>query len=200
VPPAPLGVRVAGSVIGAVRRVGREAATRFSPRSITVNDAPVLLAFGGFAGWCAYLWVRFGDPLLWEHIQSVPGWDQGSGPHTWFKVFLINQMVSDASSPFTWSKAAQGLVAVGMLLLIPRVARRFGWGYALFSLGVVLLPIVGTKDFMGTGRYLLVAFPIFAVVGEWLAQRGRLRLGVLAGSALLLVFLTSLFARGHYLA
>jgi hypothetical protein len=200
VPPAPLGVRVAGIVVQGVRRLAVEARARFSPRDLRWSDARILLAFGGFVAWCAFLWIRFGDPLLWQEIQSVPGWDQGSGPPTWFKVFLLEQMVGDAHSPFTWSKVGQGVLALGVLGLVPRIARRFGWAYAAFTLGAVLLPIVGTKDFMGTGRYLLVVFPAFAVAGEWLSSRRRLRVGVLVSSGSLLVFLTMLFARGHYLA
>ena len=123
------------------------------------------------------------DPLLWEHIQSVPGWDQGSGPATWLKSFLVDQMLHDASSPFTWSKAAQGVLAIGMLALVPRIARRLGWAYALLTAGVILLPVIGTKDFMGTGRYLLAAFPVFAVAGEWLADRPRLRVVVVGAGA-----------------
>lgn len=200
VPPAPLGVRVAGRAVGGAHRLASEAAVRFSPRNLTWSDSPVLLAFGGFVAWCTYLWVQFGDPLLWDHIQSVPGWDQGTGPATWAKVFLIDQLVHDASSPFTWSKLAQGLFAIALLFAVPKVARRFGWAYALFTTGVLLLPVVGTKDFMGTGRYLLVAFPVFALAGEWFATRTRWRALALVASGLLLVFLTSLFARGHYLA
>jgi branched-chain amino acid transport system permease protein len=91
-------------------------------------------------------------------------------------------------------------VAIGLLFTLPRIARRFGWTYAVFTAGVLLLPIIGTKDFMGTGRYLLVAFPVFALVGEWLADRPRLRPAVLVVSGSTLLFLTTLFARGHYLA
>lgn len=200
VPPAPWGVRAAAGTVRGVRRFGHELVTRFSPRELRWSDARVLIAFGGFIAWCGYLWVAFGDPLLWQHIQSVPGWDQGSGPATWFKMFLFDQLVHDASSPFTWSKLAQGLLALGLLALVPRVARRFGWAYAAFSAGVLLVPIIGTKDFMGTGRYLLAAFPVFAVVGELLTDRPRLRVPVLVSSGVLLVFLTTLFARGHYLA
>jgi hypothetical protein len=200
VPPPPLGIRLAGRLIGGARRLARESATRFSLRRLRWSDAPILLVFGGFVAWCAYLWVRFGDALLWQHIQSVPGWDQGSGPHTWFKLFLVDQMFSDASSPFTWSKVAQGLLALGLLALVPSIARKFGWAYAVYTAGVLLLPILGTKDFMGTGRYLVVAFPAFAIVGAWLSDRPKLKVPILAASALLLAFLTSLFARGHYIA
>jgi hypothetical protein len=200
VPPAPFGVRVVGRAVQGVRRLATQARARFSPRDLRWSDARILLAFGGFVAWCGFLWVRFGDPLLWEDIQSVPGWDQGSGPATWFKVFLLEQMVGDANSPFTWSKVAQGLLALGIVVLVPWIARRFGWAYAAFTLGAVMLPIIGTKDFMGTGRYVLVAFPAFALVGEWLSERRSMRLTWLVSSGLLLIFLTTLFARGHYLA
>jgi hypothetical protein len=66
----------------------------------------------------------------------------------------------------------------------------------------VAIPVLGTKDWQGTGRYLLAAFPVFVVVAWWLAERSRpaLRRAVLAASGVLLVFLTSAFARGFYLA
>ena len=32
--------------------------------------------------------VRFGDPVAFATVQEAPGWYQGSGPHTWFKVGL----------------------------------------------------------------------------------------------------------------
>ena len=40
-----------------------------------------------------------------------------------------------------------------------------GAGYGLYTIGAVLAPALSTDDFMGTGRYLLGAFPVFAVVG-----------------------------------
>lgn len=164
------------------------------------RDLAVLGAFGGFAGFCAYLWVRWGDPLLFSEVQSAPGWDQGMGVRTFFKVSLYEQIVRLPTSLATWNRVFQALLALGVLLLIPRIVRRFGLAYAAFTLGVVLLPVVGSKDFMGTGRYLLAAFPAVAILGELLAERPRLRRVVLIPSALALLALTSLFARGYYLS
>ena len=39
---------------------------------------------------------------------------------------------------------------------------------------VLAIPIIGTKDFMGTGRYVLAAFPVIAAAGEFLATRRQL--------------------------
>ncbi len=175
-------------------------AARFSLRGLRRADLGVLLGFGGFAAYAGYLWARFDDPFLFATIQSVPGWDQGEGPSTWFKFFLLSELWNKAHSPFVWGKLAQGLVAIALLALVPRIARRFGWAYAAYTLGVLALPIVGTKDFAGTGRYLLAVFPCFALAGDWLVDRPRVRLAALTASGLLLVFLASAFARGHYLS
>jgi hypothetical protein len=53
---------------------------------------------------------------------------------------------------------------------------------------------------MGIGRYALAAFPVFALVGLHLRSRPRLaRLGLTA-SGVSMVMLSTLFARGFYLA
>ena len=83
------------------------------------------------------------------------------------------------------------------VLLLRRVQRLFGWGYAAYTFVVLLIPIVGTKDFMGTGRYVLVAFPALAAAGDLLARSPHrwLRPVVLGACAVLLVLLTSLYGR-----
>ncbi|MCX7619515.1 MAG: hypothetical protein N2037_01575, partial [Acidimicrobiales bacterium] len=60
--------------------------------------------------------------------------------------------------------------------------------------------LLGSKDFQGTGRYLLAAFPVFFVVGRVLESRPRLRTAVWVVSALFLILWTSAYARGYYVA
>ena len=81
-----------------------------------------------------------------------------------------------------------------------RVGRKFGWGYAVYVVVVLAIPLVGSKDFQGIGRYCLAAFPAFAVMGEYLMTRRRLATGVLVLSALALCLLCSGFARGAYVS
>ena len=77
-----------------------------------------------------------------------------------------------------------------------------GWSYAVYVFGVVALPLLGTKDWQGTGRYMLAAWPVFAALAMWMVEtdRRRLRAVVLVVSGVALVFLTSGYARGYYLA
>ena len=85
------------------------------------------------------------------------------------------------------------------LTAITAVWRRFGWGYAVYSLVIIVMPLVSTGDFQGVGRYLLGAFPVFAVGGALLEERPHWRWPILAGSGALLVVFAALFATGRYL-
>lgn len=188
------------------------------------RDAGLLLAPAGLVAWCLYLWRTYGSPFLFAEIEGAAGWDQTQGPRTWFKItwmqhikhipeYVNNAVLHNANdTPHAWNQLTytlgivfQALLVLGALLLVPRVLRRLGWGYATFVLGVMVLPLIGSKDFQGTGRYLLAVFPVFAVVGEWLADdehvgRARLRRVVWVASFAVLLLLTSAYARGYYVA
>lgn len=170
-------------------------------RRLRPADAGVLLAGLGFAAYSGYLWARFGDPFLFDSVQRY--WDQGSGPATWFKTDLIGTILwhLGGNERYVAGCLLQGSLLVGGLALVPRVRRRAGWGYATLTFLLLAIPLVGSKDFQGTGRYLLAAFPLFAVVGAELAgTTPARRTAVLGVSAAALLLWSHLFARGYYVA
>ncbi|WP_258726416.1 hypothetical protein [Cellulomonas sp. NS3] len=165
-------------------------------RGVRTRHLGVLLSASGLAAWCLYLWLEFDNPLAFVDVEAAPGWNQGVGPRTWFKVVYLGTLVK---GPYGVAAllTLQALACLCAVLLLRRAWRRFGWGYAAYALVVLLIPIVGTKDFMGTGRYVLVAFPVLAAAGELLTTTPRrwarpVALGVCAA---LLLLLTSLFGR-----
>lgn len=170
------------------------------PRVLRRSDAPIFIAFAGVGAWCTFLWVRFGDPLLFASVEAAKGWDQGAGPQTWFKFKLFESIDSHPVSPTTLNLIAQGVLVLGALALIPAVKRRFGWAYAVYVLGVCAMVVVGSKDFMGSGRYLLACFPLFAVMGDLLVRRRRLASILLPASLAVLLGMAVLFGRGSYLS
>ena len=188
---------------GAVRRVAHRWRLpcgidwrRMRPIDLTVGLSA--LGFGAYAG---YLWVRFGDPFAFSSVQRY--WDQPTGPVTWVKGHLIGNLLLNPVSKARYLAGCvfQGALTVGALVLVPRIARRFGWAYGALVLLGMGLPALGSKDFQGTGRYLLAAFPVFALAGEWLGhQTARRRAWLLGTSAALLLVLTHLYARGYYVA
>lgn len=169
-----------------------------SVRDVRLRHTGVLLSLAGLGLWCWYLWSTFGDPLAFVHVESAPGWDQGVGPRTWFKVSFVETFTSGhwQTGLLLTVQAVACLVAV---LLLPRVWRLFGWGYLAFAAVVLAIPILGTDDFMGTGRYVLAAFPVVAAAGDFVAglRRPWVRWVLVAGSAALLVALTALFGASY---
>jgi len=95
---------------------------------------------------------------------------------------------------------AHPVLTLGAACLIPRVFRRFGLGYGIFTLLLIGLSAVSTKNFFGMARYLLAAFPCFAVLGEMLVDRPALRRWALPVSGVGLVALTATFGTGYYLS
>lgn len=163
---------------------------------VRVRHLGVLLSASGLVAWCVYLWLQFDEPLAFVEVEAAPGWNQGVGPRTWFKIVYLGTLVKgphDVAALLT----LQALACLCAVLLLRRVWRRFGWGYAAYALVVLAIPIIGTKDFMGTGRYVLVAFPALAAAGDYLASSGRrwVRPLALGTCGALLVMLTFLFGR-----
>jgi len=158
----------------------------------------VLLSAGGVAAFSLYLWARFGDPLAF--LTGQEAWDQQAGLRIWLKVQFFED-VTDVSSPLSWlTFVAHPVLTVTGLALVPGVFRRFGRAYGVYVLLLIGLSALSTKNFFGMSRYLLGAFPCFAVAGELLAGRPRLRRVAISASGAGLVLLTAAFSRGYYLS
>ncbi len=180
-------------------------------------DAGVLLSLLGLLGWMAYLWRTFGNPLAFQTVQQAPGWDQGTGPRTWFKVTFLERLVRlpdyiegwldpnggiDAwkDTLYTAGLVVQALLILAFAALLVVVWRRIGWGYAVYAAAVLAVPLLGSKDFQGVGRYLLPAFPCVAAAALLLVDRPTLRRIWVPVSLMLSCGFAFAFARGYYVA
>jgi hypothetical protein len=194
---------VVGLVVGVVER--RRVVTRadgrrpaFAWRRLRPRDAGVLLSVGGLAAWMGYLWNRFDDPLLFQTIQAE--WGQQSGWRTWFKLDFFVAWRTYPGRFYTHGLLIQAVLLALVVLVIPVVGRRFGWRYGAYVATLVAIPAVGSQDLQGMGRYLLGAFPAFAVLGSLLADRPAVRRWALLLSAVVLVVFTGMFANGRYIS
>jgi hypothetical protein len=192
-------------VVGlAVRALERRGALRpagggwFDWRRVKWADAGVLLSVLGLAAWCVYLWSRFDDPFAFASAQAA--WDQGAGPETWLK-FQFFRDIADLRSPGAWILfMAHPVLTVAAACLLPRVFRRFGAGYGIYAALLIGMSALSTKNFFGMARYLLAAFPCFAVLGEALDERPGLRRLYIPAGGVGLVALTAIFGTGYYLS
>jgi hypothetical protein len=173
--------------------------TRLRLRSVRWRDGLVLLSASGLAAYMWFLWRRFGDPLLFSEVERY--WGHTPEPRTWLKADLVGYVTRHGDTFYVRNMVIQGVLAVGALLLVPRIGRRFGWGYGAYVLVAVGIPAVATNNFQGLGRYMLAAFPVVALVGEQLARLATpARVVVLVASAGALAWMMSGFARGLYLS
>lgn len=155
-----------------------------------------LLSLGGIVAYAAYLGARFHRPLVFVTDQAQY---QGSGIKTLLKAGLVADLVRWDDPVYTLSAALQALLVLAVLWSVPRVGRRFGWGYGGYVLSLVAILTVESRDYLGAGRYLLAAFPVAALVGEGLADRPRPRLAWLVVSGVLLALGTVGFAQSRML-
>jgi hypothetical protein len=180
---------------GALARLGVPA--RIDVSRFRLRDAGVLLALVGPVAWSVWLADRFGDAFAYVTVQQA--WDQTEGPHTWFKVGFGGQLLRGPDTGYVVGLVIQAILTLVALLAVPAIARRLGAGYAGYTAVVVVFAALGTKDFQGMGRYILAAFPLFALVGVLIADRPRVRLAVVGACGALLALGAFGFARNWYL-
>jgi Mannosyltransferase (PIG-V) len=171
-------------------------------RALDRRDAGVLVSVLGFAGFCALLGWRFGDPFAFRKVYSAEGWGKTWDAHTMLKVEFFRHF---RVAPLDFSSihlTAQAVITVIGLGLVPVVFRRLGWAYGVYTGLVLVIPALASREFLSMGRYALAAFPCFAVAGALLDDRRRvwLRSGWFAASTAGLVFMMSLYARWYFIS
>jgi hypothetical protein len=177
-----------------------------------------LLAPSGLVAYAAYLWVRFGNPALFYTEQRRWG-REATGPLSTLHNALM-QGGADLSrlfDPRLWSDPSLGRIAdrlgaasdaynlvflgVALALLLAGL-RVLPLGLNAYAFLLILPPtFFGTPQgpLMGLPRYLLVAFPIFIVLGALLENR-RLLGGWLLLSAAASLVLCALFVSWRFVA
>ena len=178
----------------------------------------LLLAPGGLLAYMGYLWVRFGDPLLFYSAQESWG-RQATGPLDTARRAWVTAVegASRLLDPDLWAHPAFKNLANHLagasnffnlaFFVFAGVVLLAGLRYLPLSLTVYGLLLVapatlfGTpgSPLMGTPRYVLVAFPVFIVLGLLFKNRWLLG-GWLVMSALVSLALCALFVSWRFVA
>jgi hypothetical protein len=131
----------------------------------------------------------------------VPGWDQCPGWATWLKARWFEKVLfAPTDKREAFRLAAHAFFTLLALALVWPTKKHLGWGYAAYLLAMVGLPAWSTKDFMGMGRYMLSAFPVFLTAAILLRERPRVRKGVLAVGAASVLVLSWAFGADYYIS
>ncbi len=154
----------------------------------------------GLACFMAYLQYRFGDALAFAHVQGAPGWDQEPGWRSWLKLSWFHTMFPKVAPLVAIRLGGHALLTVLALAMVVPTFKRLGWGYGVYTLLVIGIPAVSSKDFQGLGRYVIAAFPLFLTLALLLDERPRIRVTVLVVFALLLGTLAMALGAGGYVS
>jgi hypothetical protein len=128
----------------------------------------------------AYLWIRWGDPLLYVH-SNTKGWQQGPQP-IWLLVgrtfgeFVARLRESLSVGRFSFLMMVGSALLFSLLTVI--VWRRGLIAEGLYCASNLLLPL-SSGTLSGMHRYVLVLFPCFFVLAESLRRRPALAFGYL---------------------
>lgn len=172
--------------------------------------AAVPLAIASYA---TYLFFTFGDPLIFQKVQAIT-WERQTAP-PWVALYNIaDQLIHPhllvkgvASVPGSYWRGLQ-LIDIGFLalfvVLTVLMARRMPLAYTLYMVGLCLLTLMvgvpGRPDVIqSTGRFLVVAFPIFMMVSQWAKMRPWLNTLLIDGGYVLLGLFTVLWLFGNFI-
>jgi hypothetical protein len=171
----------------------------------------------GLSAYAAYLWARFGDPLLFARQQGDYWNREVSGPlatlgDAWRAAGVGMGYVLDPATLFLGTDATPALEASNVLnagflafFLVVAVAGLFVLppGLSVYSAVLVLLPVLTPSPrfpLMSLPRFVLGAFPVFLVLG-YLLSRYRWTLATwLVISGGLGAALTALFVTWRWVA
>ncbi len=182
------------------------------------RGAYLALAPSGLALYAAYLWWRFGDPLLFYTQQSRWG-REATGPLDTLIGALTRggEGIAGLFSARLWANPSLGRIADALMAANNAYNLIFlGLALALLVAGLKVLPpdlsayslllilpptLFGTSQgpLMGLPRYVLVAFPLFIVLGALLRDRRPLTVWLAASAAFSLV-LCALFVTWRFVA
>ncbi|KKS86344.1 MAG: hypothetical protein UV59_C0001G0067 [Candidatus Gottesmanbacteria bacterium GW2011_GWA1_43_11] len=156
----------------------------------------------GFVIYALYLQRNFGDWLYFWHAQPAFGAERSAAfilpPQVIWRYIKILLTVSYTSNSF-FTAAVEFIAYCGaVLLMIVGHKQRIRSSYLLFGWLVVLVPsLTGTLSSMP--RYILLAFPLYLVLGIFL-RRNLWFLTVSAIFLSMLILFTSYFIRGLWVA
>ena len=172
---------------------------------VALLAAAVPLGVGLYA---AYLWTRFGHPLIFLYAQgwfwhrvNVPLWQ--SLPRA------VAYFLATPAGTYDQARLLVDLAPLAIFALLTLATiRRIPFAFTLYMLGVLYLAVaapmldlkVGDPDiFVSSGRFLMVSSPIFLALGRWTTHRPWLDLLLVSGGFFLQAVFAAFFLTGGWL-
>ncbi|MCJ7740236.1 hypothetical protein MUP32_02880 [Candidatus Microgenomates bacterium] len=167
-----------------------------------LNCPPLYLIPLGLISYMIYLQWRFGDALLFWHVQPVFGAERsGSTLITPFQVLwrYFKIITSVPSAQYQWWTAVYELAGflMAVFCLIKAHLKKVRLSYLIFAWLALIIPVL-TGTFSSIQRYILIIFPIYLALA--LIKTKWFKILILFLFAGLLIVSTVLFTNGFWVS
>lgn len=161
----------------------------------------LLISTSGLLGYMYFLFARFGDPLMFMHVQSMFNNGRSGGD-----IILLPQVIYRylrifvTAAPFSplYLRAVWEFVTFTLSLVVLSIYRfHLNLSTIIFCLCAILLPTL-SGTFSSFPRYLLVCLPIFIVLAQNLSTRQFWVIVLLEYG--ILISAVALFVQGIFIA
>jgi hypothetical protein len=165
--------------------------------------ACVIIATAGLWLYMIYLWIAFRAPFAFITAQAA--WNAGNVFGSPFLLQPFVRAAADARFHILHGILDTNSLSLVLFLIFAAVIiafrKQMSATMLLFSVGVLLLPYFtrsGSVGFASFSRYIMLAFPVFMVMGGFCRRRVWLALTLCGISGALLFACTALFARWYW--
>ncbi len=170
-------------------------------KSLVYSAILTVISVTGLLGFMYYLFVRFGDPLMFIHVQSLFSNGRSDGeiillPQVVFRYLKI--LVLNSPTTFAYYRSLFELLTFSLSLVVLYIYRRqIPLASLIFSLCAIILPsLSGTLS--SYPRYLLAVIPLFIVISSSLSITKIWLISVVQYAILILS--VALFVQGIFIA
>ena len=163
---------------------------------------PLALVPVGLFSYMVFLWYKYGDPLLFVHIQPYFGAGRSGGgvillPQVLYRYVKIFMSVSPSSFTFFIAGLELATLVLITLTLILALKTKIKKSYILFAFLAIYFPTLsGTLSSLP--RYAMVCFAVFIYLS--LIRNDYIKLIIFLLFIFLQVFLAMLFFQGYFVS
>lgn len=167
-----------------------------------INLSWILVGSLGLFSYMFYLDKTFDDPIYFFHVQSEFGGIRQESLVLYPQVVWRSLKVLWTARPFDFryftyiQEFLAGTMGLGLILW--GFTKKIKLSYLIFALGVFFLPPL-TGTFSSMPRYILVCFPIFIVLADFLKNK-KVLYAYLGISGIALATNLILFIQGYWMA
>ncbi|MGH2442710.1 MAG: mannosyltransferase family protein [Chloroflexota bacterium] len=154
--------------------------------------------------WALFLRDAYGDPFAYLTVQKKDWGHYSVPPWEWFQSAFTTLHTLPGWS-FLQARVLFDLVPVVIFAILTIVAaRRIPVSFSLYMLGTIAICVTSLvplnfDPFTGQGRYMLMAAPVFILLGSWMRRYPWLDVTVVGLGFLLQGLFTAFFLRGGWL-